>query len=93
MALDEATLKAALGKWLRDGQIRAVLERRDQMVKDIEALVAERSEAAVFVRFPADSRKPPSKGRAQQPRRAGPPGRIGADIDRSSGPPCRIRGA
>ena len=51
MALDEATLKVALGKWLRDGSIRAILKRRDQMAKDIDALVAERSEAAVFVRF------------------------------------------
>ena len=61
MALDEATLKAALGKWLRDGQIRAVLERRDQMVKDIEALVAERSEAAVFVRFRPTPASPPQR--------------------------------
>ena len=59
MALDEATLKAALGTWLGDGQIHAILERRDQMAKDIEALVAERSEAAVFVRFRPTSVSPP----------------------------------
>ena len=51
LALDEATLQAALGKWLGVGQVPAILGRRDQMAKDIEALVAERSEAAVFVRF------------------------------------------
>ena len=51
MALDGATLKATLGKWLLgDGHIRAILERRDQMAQDIEALVAERGKAAVFVR-------------------------------------------
>ena len=61
MALDEATLQAALGKWLRDGQIRAILEHRDQMAKDIEALVAERSEAAVFVRFPSTPASPPQR--------------------------------
>jgi len=58
-ALDEATLKAALGKWLRDGSIRAILRRRDQMAKDIAALVAERSEAAVFVRFRPIPARPP----------------------------------
>ena len=47
MALDEATLQAALGKWLGDGQIRAILARRDEMTKDIEALVAEWGEDAV----------------------------------------------
>ena len=50
VALDEATLQAAVRKWLGDGEIRAMLKRRDQMATDIEALVAERSEAAVFVR-------------------------------------------
>ena len=59
MALDEAILKAALGKWLRDGQSRAILERRDQMAKDIEALVSERSETAVFVRFRPAPASPP----------------------------------
>ena len=62
MALDEATLKAALGKWLRDGSIRAILKRRDQMAKDIEALVAERSEAAVFIRFWPIPASPPHSG-------------------------------
>ena len=59
IALDEVTLKAALGKWLRDGQTRAILERRDQMAKDIEALVAERGETAVFVRFRPTPASPP----------------------------------
>ena len=61
MALDEATLKAALGKWLGDGQTRAILERRDQMAKDIEALVADRSAAAVFVRFRPTPASPPQR--------------------------------
>jgi len=59
VALDEAALKAALGQWLSDRQIRAILERRDQMAKEIEALVAERDEAAVFVRFRPTPSRPP----------------------------------
>ena len=59
LALDEATLRAALGTWLGDGSIRAMLKRRDQMAKDIKALVAERGEAAVFLRFPTIPASPP----------------------------------
>ena len=51
LALDEATLTAALGEWLDDGEIRAIVERRDEMTEDISELVAERGEARVFVRF------------------------------------------
>ena len=50
-ALDEPTLQAALGEWLDDGEIRAILERRDEMRKDIDELVENTTEAAVFVRF------------------------------------------
>ena len=51
VALDEATLTSALGDWLGDDEIRAILERRDEMAKDIEEMVEDRGENAVFVRF------------------------------------------
>ena len=59
LALDEATLQAALGTWFNDGAIRAIVKRRDRMAKDIEALVAERGEAAVFIRFSPIPASPP----------------------------------
>ena len=37
-ALDLPTLKREVGKWLDDGQLRALLARRDQIVKKLEAL-------------------------------------------------------
>jgi len=37
-ALDLATLKREVGKWLDDGQLKALLARRDQIVKKLEAL-------------------------------------------------------
>ena len=49
LALDEAALTAALGQWLRRGEIRAVLERRGRMQKAVEQLVATRGDA-VFIR-------------------------------------------
>ena len=51
VALDEPTLQAAVGEWLEDGEIRAILERRDKMAEDIEDLVEELGESAVFVRY------------------------------------------
>jgi hypothetical protein len=36
--LDLATLKREVGKWLDDGQLKALLARRDQIVKKLEAL-------------------------------------------------------
>ena len=60
-ALDEPTLTAALGEWLSGGEIRAILERRDKMAEEIGGMVAERGEAAVFVRF----RPPPSEARVR----------------------------
>ena len=49
-ALDFPTLKACLGKWvLGDGAIRALLKRRDRIVRHFESLAAEKGEAAVFV--------------------------------------------
>ena len=58
-ALDEPSLTAALSDWLGEGEIRAILERRDTMGEKIEEMVAERGEAAVFVRY----RPPPSEPR------------------------------
>lgn len=48
-ALTEERLKAALGACLDDGQIRAVLERRDRMKQEIDKLVAANGAAKVFV--------------------------------------------
>ena len=49
-ALDEPGLTVALGKWVDRGGIRAMLARRDKMKLAIDKLVADSSEAAVFVR-------------------------------------------
>jgi hypothetical protein len=43
-------LKAALGRWLRDKEIAAILARRERMREAITRLVAERGEANVFLR-------------------------------------------
>ena len=48
--LDEATLTAALGEWLKEGEIRAILERRTEMEREIAKLVEDRGERDVFVR-------------------------------------------
>jgi hypothetical protein len=47
-ALDEATLKARLGKLLFDGP-RPVLKRRDKIIEHFDQLIAKYGEAAVFV--------------------------------------------
>ena len=78
-ALDEPTLTAALGEWLTDAEIRAILERRDEMQEDIDAMVAERGEAAVFVRFPPVPPVTPA------PDRPAPPGTATVDLDRLAG--------
>ena len=49
--LDEPVLTAALGKWLDDGEIRAILARRDRMGEIIDALVEENGQAAVLLRY------------------------------------------
>ena len=49
LALDNASLAAALGKWLGKGEIRAVLDRRDRMRQEIDKLVATRGDA-VFIK-------------------------------------------
>ncbi len=51
VALDEATLATTLGEWLTGGEIDAILERRDEMQRDIDKLVEDRGERAVFVRY------------------------------------------
>ena len=48
--LDEATLTAALGAWLSEREIRAILERRAEMEREIAKLVEDRGEEDVFVR-------------------------------------------
>lgn len=49
LALDEASLTAALEEWVDRGNIRAILARRDKMKTAIDALVKGKGEAAVFV--------------------------------------------
>ena len=51
VALDKATLATALGEWLTGGEIDAILERRDEMRKDIDEMVEDRGERDVFVRY------------------------------------------
>jgi len=50
-ALTFEQLKGALGRWvLGDGDIRAILERRDRMRQQIDAMVAEKGARLVFIR-------------------------------------------
>lgn len=49
-ALDQKSLAAALGSWLSTGEIESLLRRRDKMKTIIDALVAKRGQASVFVR-------------------------------------------
>ena len=49
-ALDREGLAKALGSWLSTEEIDSLLRRRDAMKTIIDALVAKRGEAAVFVR-------------------------------------------
>jgi len=48
--LTEDALAAALSQWLDHGQIRAILDRRARMQKQIDALVRAKGEMHVFVR-------------------------------------------
>jgi Phosphatidylinositol 3- and 4-kinase len=48
LALDVDTVKAAIGKWVGKGEIKAVLQRRDKMKKEIDAILAARGDAAVL---------------------------------------------
>jgi hypothetical protein len=48
-ALDEATLMARIRPWvLSDGNVRAILKRRDKIVAHFDRLAAERGEGVVF---------------------------------------------
>ena len=48
LALEAASLMPALDPFLDSSQIKDILERRDRMKKEIDKMVAERGEAAVF---------------------------------------------
>jgi hypothetical protein len=48
LALDEPGLKTNLGEWLDNGQIRALIRRRDAMKKKIDALVAKQGDKIFF---------------------------------------------
>jgi hypothetical protein len=45
-ALTFETLKEKLGKWVGNGEIRAMLARRDRLAKNIDAMIAARGDAA-----------------------------------------------
>lgn len=49
-ALTEDQLTAGVGEWLDKGQIRAVLQRRDRMQVEIDKMVKDKGEAAIFIR-------------------------------------------
>ena len=44
-ALDEASLKENVGKWMGGGELRAILERRDRMQQEIDKMVKAKGEA------------------------------------------------
>lgn len=46
-ALDEASLNQAVGKWLGKGELKAILERRDAMAKEIDRLVKTKGDSAI----------------------------------------------
>lgn len=47
-ALDEASLTAAIGKWVGRGELRAILERRDRMQQEVARLVKERGDGVIL---------------------------------------------
>lgn len=47
-ALDEATLSAAVGKWVGRSELRAILERRDRMQQEVDRLVKARGESVIL---------------------------------------------
>ena len=49
-ALTLESLTARLGPWLGKREINAILKRRDKMQKEIDALVAKKGEATVFIK-------------------------------------------
>lgn len=50
LALDEAALTGAIGKWADRGSIRAMLKRRDIMKTTIDGMLKTKPEALVFVK-------------------------------------------
>jgi hypothetical protein len=52
-ALTRADLEAAVGAWLTDRQVEAILSRRDAMQKHVQRMVRERGEAVTFLPAPA----------------------------------------
>jgi hypothetical protein len=48
-ALDEPTLKRALGQWLNGREIAGILDRRDRMAETIADMIAAQGESAVLV--------------------------------------------
>ena len=49
-ALTVESLTPALGTWIGNREIRAIIERRDRMQAVIDKMIAAKGEAAVFVR-------------------------------------------
>jgi hypothetical protein len=47
-ALDEATIKTRMGKWLFDGP-RPILKRRDKIIEHFDKMIAKYGEKAVFI--------------------------------------------
>jgi hypothetical protein len=48
VALDEASLTAAIGKWVGRGELRAILDRRDRMKQEIDRLVKAKGESVIY---------------------------------------------
>jgi hypothetical protein len=49
-ALTEADLQAAIGKWVSSKELKAVLQRRDKIGQEVQKMVRDRGERAVFMR-------------------------------------------
>jgi hypothetical protein len=47
-ALDGPSLDQALGKWVGKGELKAILERRDEIAKEVDRLVKAKGESAIF---------------------------------------------
>jgi hypothetical protein len=47
-ALDEASLDQGIGKWVGKSEIKAIIERRDEMAKEVDRLVKAKGESAIF---------------------------------------------
>jgi hypothetical protein len=47
LTLDLPTLQARIGKWVGNGELKAMLARRDKMKKEIETILAKRGDVAI----------------------------------------------